>query len=473
MKSGKKSLKVLVAAIFAAFTLSLFSGCSRSLGYSVLLWSNPEQQLTDGTLLKVYIKSNISHVYVVSVPGSKEKFEVPLWQITEPLSKGKASKFQAKVADFEHTYASVKLDGLPIRAEAVNTAKQVYRLRQGEIIRCLYRGKGAAVTNGKGSMSGEWLRVLTSSGTQGWCFSHNLELFQAGVDVVFNGSGADADSMSAEKSVEEGIKKLIAKKWYPESYKDMIKAGRIDTNRMKSEYGFDFGITDPAENSLQPETENFAAEGKKEDVPSRIVLSGTASYMDESTSQQWKFTDITKKSDNEYQFKESNLTVTVRGQNTLVIQYMEKGKVKAVTLVALSQDIDEILENEMYRRQDELKSIAAAGPVFKSSNYGTIKFNNERSVTWSGYKMLVPAVISENALGSVTVSIDYFISNSLKSSYDGVITMHFTGMEDGVRFLYKLTEKGLRLEDATKAPVKEGVVTARSASPMVLFFEKN
>ncbi|MBR0098462.1 MAG: SH3 domain-containing protein, partial [Treponema sp.] len=74
--------------------------------------------------------------------------------------------------------------------------------------------------------------------------------------------------------------------------------------------------------------------------------------------------------------------------------------------------------------------------------------------------------------GSVTVTLDYFIAGSLKSSYDGVITMHFTGMEDGVNFLYKLTDTGLRLEDASKAPLKDGVVTARSASPMVLFFEK-
>ena len=181
-----------------------------------------------------------------------------------------------------------------------------------------------------------------------------------------------------------------------------------------------------------------------------------------------------KKAEKEYEFAGSNLKMTIRGANsdTMILQYIEKGRPKNETLVALAEDIDLLLENELVRRQSELKRIAEAGPVFKSSNYGTIKFNNENSVTWSNYKLLQPNIIASKAIGSVTVTLDYFISNSLKSSYDGVITMHFTGMEDGVNFLYKLTETGLRLEDATHAPIKDGVVTARSASPMILFFEK-
>ena len=107
-----KFAKCLSALFFASF-LSLFSGCSGlfsgSLGYSVLLWSNSEHNVQDGAILKVYIKSNISQVYVVSFPKSKEKFEIPLWQITEPESKGKALRQQARFADFAHTYASVKL----------------------------------------------------------------------------------------------------------------------------------------------------------------------------------------------------------------------------------------------------------------------------------------------------------------------------------------------------------------------------
>lgn len=438
--------------------MGLFSSCGKNLGYSVLLWSNSEHEIADGTILKVHIKSNISQVYVVSLPGVKENFEVPLWQLTEPESKSKALKQQKRFSEFEHTYASVKLDGLPIRADAVNTSKQVYRLREGEVIRCLYRGAGAAVTNGKGNMEGEWLRVLTETGTYGWCFSHNLALFQAeGFDVSVGkqDSSIKKDDLKGENNGDRAIiTALISKKWYPESFAKMIKVARIDVNRMNPSYGFSFGIN-IEENADSP-------------------FAGTAVLNTENAGGSWTYTDIVKKAEKEYEFTGSNLKMSVRGanSNTMILQYMEKGRTKQETLIALEEDIDSMIENELARRQTELKRIASAGPVFKSSNYGTIKFNNENSVTWTNYKLLQPSIISNKAIGSVTVTLDYFISNSLKSSYDGVITMHFTGMEEGVNFLYKLTDTGLRLEDASKAPLKDGVVTARSASPMILFFEK-
>ena len=449
-----KRILILISLLLSG----VFCSCTKTLGYSVLLWSNPEHELSDGTLLKVHIKSNISQVYVVSIPGSKENFEIPLWQATEPESKGKALRQQKRFSEFEHTYASVKLDGLPIRADAVNTSKQVYRLREGEIIRCLYRGAGAAVTNGKGNMEGEWLRVLTETGTYGWCFSHNLELFQAESFDVQNAKEAvvkmddlKGESKGGDRAI---IQSLISKRWYPESFQNMIKVARIDVNRMNPSYGFSFGIS--------------------VDENADSAFAGTAVLNTESAGGSWTYTDIVKKAEKEYEFSGTNLKMSIRGANsdTMILQYSEKGRPKQETLVALSENIEKLIESELTRRQSELKRIAQAGPVFKSSNYGTIKFNNENSVTWSNYKLLVPSIISSKALGSVTVTLDYFIAASLKSSYDGVLTMHFTGMEDGVNFLYKLTDTGLRLEDASKAPIKDGVVTARSASPMILFFEK-
>ena len=449
-----KRILILISLLLSG----VFCSCTKTLGYSVLLWSNPEHELSDGTLLKVHIKSNISQVYVVSIPGSKENFEIPLWQATEPESKGKAIKQQKRFSEFEHTYASVKLDGLPIRADAVNTSKQVYRLREGEIIRCLYRGAGAAVTNGKGNMDGEWLRVLTETGTYGWCFSHNLELFQAESFDVQNAKEAvvkmddlKGESKGGDRAI---IQSLVSKRWYPESFQNMIKVARIDVNRMNPSYGFSFGI------SIEENADS--------------AFAGTAVLNTESAGGSWTYTDIVKKAEKEYEFSGTNLKMSIRGANsdTMILQYSKKGRPKQETLVALSENIEKLIESELTRRQSELKRIAQAGPVFKSSNYGTIKFNNENSVTWSNYKLLVPSIISSKALGSVTVTLDYFIAASLKSSYDGVLTMHFTGMEDGVNFLYKLTDTGLRLEDASKAPIKDGVVTARSASPMILFFEK-
>ena len=54
------------------------------MGYSVLLWSVPESGLSDGDIVPVYIKSKISGVYVIGIPDTEDKIEVPLWQITDP-----------------------------------------------------------------------------------------------------------------------------------------------------------------------------------------------------------------------------------------------------------------------------------------------------------------------------------------------------------------------------------------------------
>ena len=234
----------------------------------------------------------------------------------------------------------------------------------------------------------------------------------------------------------------------------MIKVGRIDLNRMNPSLGFSFGI------NIEENADS--------------AFAGTAVLNTENAGGSWAYTDIVKKAEKEYEFKGAKLKMSIRGagSDTMILQFMEKGRTKNETLVALNDNIEELIDRELERRQNELKRIAKAGPVFQSSNYGTIKFNNENFVTWSNYRLLQPGIISNKALGSVTVTLDYFIAGSLKSSYDGVITMHFMGMEDGVNFLYKLTDKGLRLEDASKAPVKDGVVTARSASPTILFFEK-
>lgn len=450
-----------------------FSSCSKSLGYGVLLWGNEEHGLTDGTVLKVHIKSNISQVYVVSVVGSKEKFELPLWQITEPSGKRAALRQKERFAECEHTYASVKLDGLPIRAEAVNTSRQVYRLRENEIIRCLYKGEGAAVTNGHGNMRGEWLRVLTETGTYGWCFSYNLELFKAGARVVFSDSGENPDVLKVAE-VDSVLESVLAKQWYPQYFAGMISDKRIDIGRMNASFGFDFGISEP--DDVSGGEEGFAAEkndGRQNGYSGYAGVAGTAKITLEDGTKSWAYSGIERSGNREYEFTGSPLKMTVRDADTILIQFMEKGKVRIEAFTAISESIEELVEREMFRRQDELVRIASAGPVFKSSNYGTIEFNNENSVTWRNYKLLVPTLISRNALGSVSVSIDCFISDSLKSSYDGVITMHFVGMEYGIRFLYKLTDTGLRLEDATKSPVRNGVITARSASPMVLFFEKS
>ena len=97
-----KNIILKVAAVFAALFIFALTSCSGIIGYSVVLWNIGDQKITDGTVVPVYLKSNISHVYVISAPDSEEKIEVPLWKLSEPKSKGKAKKHSRYLLnDFE------------------------------------------------------------------------------------------------------------------------------------------------------------------------------------------------------------------------------------------------------------------------------------------------------------------------------------------------------------------------------------
>lgn len=435
----------ILALLFCASLIA----CDKTLGYSVVLWHNDEHALTDGEIVRVYIRSNISQVYVIGVPDGDGKVEVPLWQLSEPTSKARAERLAARYADYAHTYASVKLDGLPVRAEAVNTSKQVYRLREKEVIRVLYKGQGQAVTNGAGNMEGEWLRVLTEEGTEGWCFSHNLELFtmqdgaaSAGADAVAVDDGIVAADASDDGAADAVLERVKAHHWYPESFQTMIDHKRIDLNRMDAGYGF-------------------------------VIKDSTVSLALPTTSLSWSYSGIKRTMKDKYQFAGAPVQFTVRKSDLITVEYTDSDrKTRAENFVLPSEDISGLVQKELNRRRKELEQLRLFGPQFESSNYGQLTFRAAGGFAWTGYDLLVPSIVSKDATESGTIAVDYFISDALKVSYDGVLTFRFDGMDSPVRFLYKIADGGLRLEDATRAQVADGVVLSRSTSPLIIFFGK-
>lgn len=447
----------------------LLSSCG-SLGYSLVLWNNPEAGVEEGQTVKVYFKSNISHSYIIEIPETKNKVEIPLWQISEPMSKGKAQRLASRYSDYEHTYASVKLDGLPIRAEAVNTSKQIYRLRKDEIIRILYKGKGQAVTNGKGDLQGEWLRVLTEGGTEGWCFSYNLNLFERTDDSFM----AKAESAPAEKT-DEALNAAAQKTWYPEEFKDMLSSGRFDLSRIDAAYGFDFGQKKEEAEESQEELE----ETENRENNNNTQTSGaegqayTAHLLTADVDKNWTYSKITKNEDGNYQLDGNSVYITIKGQNFITVQYMDTdGKLKNENFTVIEDDIQTVIDEEKARREEEIRSFFINGPVYRSSNYGTITFHDDGSAQWRGFSLLVPSIISRSARGDITLSADLYLSTSLQNEFDGILTFKFSGMDNPVNFFYKKDAGGIRLEDAAKARIRGNLVTARGTSPLVMYFER-
>lgn len=429
----KKLVFIASAVLFVLFALS---SCSRSLGYSVVLWSMPEYDLQDGEIVHVLIKSNISQVYVIE--KENKKIEIPFWKLSNPVSKSKAKDSLARYEEFQHKYALVALDGLPMRTEPVNTAKQVYRLRESETVRVLYKGKGQPVMAGKKAMPGDWLQIMTDDGTQGWCFSYNLRLFD---------ERDGKDSLQQAEKVDPVLAGMLEKRWWPESYSTMISSGQIDLESMNTNFGFVTGsVTKQVRLALKNLSVNYPFEG------------------------------VTTKSPNVYEFNKTPITVTVRTPNFIILQYVnDKGIPISFNMVTLKDSIviEDIIKTEKNRRNSLWTELRSGGVNYISSNYGIIQFLENKQFIWGGYQLLTPDFIPSTAGSDGTADFKYFLSNNLSNQFDGIITFSFSGSSNEINFFYKREIGGLRLESAKGAGFKGNVVNSRSSSPMVIFFSRD
>ena len=431
-----------IKMFFCACFLLALSACTKHLGYGVLLWNLDDKNLSDGEIVKVYIKSNISGTYVVEKIDSDEKFEIPLWQITEPTSKKKAEDTSKRYGDFTNVYARVLLDGLPMRAESQNVSKQVYRLRENEVIRVLRQGQGEKPRTGNKEIEGEWLYVLAKDGTEGWCFSHSLKLFKmkAG-EKAWTDESKNNITETKEDTVLQGI---LEAKWYPESFQEMIDKKIIDPALMKATYGFDSG-----------------------------AKSGTIRLQDSNTDVSFAYSGVEKVAKNRYKFTDAPIEVTVRSDSAISVSYTdESGKPKMYKMVTLKENIDELLASEVSRRQKLYRQIVAAGPDFTSTNYGVLTFSADGRFTWKKFNKLIPSLLDKGTKGAGTVGVKYFVGEKLAREYDGVLTFSFENMNREVNFLYKLENGGIRLEDTNKSHMNGNIVEERSTNPLVLYFAK-
>lgn len=422
----------------------LFCSCSKSLGYSVLLWDIPENKLQDGQLLKVYYKSNITQKYIVGLPKGKERYEVPFWKLIEPSSKEKALEKYSPYLEYSHQYGKIKVDGLPVRESPVNTAKQVYRLYQNEVVKILYKGEGQDVMVGKNKkLPGDWLCILTEGGSMGWCFSYNMTLFETAADgSVIGGEVTEEVQVSNDDSL---IDQILNAKWYPEYYKKLLDENMIDLQSVKLAYGFDTGIKS-----------------------GKIQVNLPEKYLSR------KYSGVEKIRDNTYVLKGTPFQIIIRNKEHIIVNYSPaNGEQEVFSFITLSEDVDisKLIENEKKRRNNlmnELYKITS----FNSENYGKIVFNSGNTFTWDNFSLLVPSLISSSAKNRGTVNITYLMDKKFENNYNGVLTFKFEGMEDKISFLYKLDSDGLRIESLDSYSIKDNIVVSRSSSPTVMFFTK-
>ncbi|ULQ60508.1 SH3 domain-containing protein [Brucepastera parasyntrophica] len=414
----------------------MFFSCANHIGYGVLTWSLPEYDLTAGDVVPVFIQSNISQVYVIGIGSrSKERIEVPLWQLSLYKSKSQAQKAAAGLEEYRYIYAMVKLDGLPIRAQPDNTARQVYRLRKDQKVKIIRKGEGVPVISGKAPLEGDWYEVMSDDGTTGWCFSYNLTLFDE----------RDADAalkIIVDTGPDPVLDNLLAYTWYPDSYRTMIQNNRVDISRIQPQWGF--------------------YPGKTSGIARVETADGVVSF---------PYTGVTKMDNGAYRFEGTSLTVQVRRNNTILVQYADEiGMPVALYFARLDIAPEQLIENEQERRDAILAGIKNTGPRFVSGNYGVIQFLDDGRFLWSGYQLLTPAIIPAGAGGGGTVEVRYFLNSALAKDYNGVLSFLFDSTGRWVHFLYTIDSQGLRLEQVSESNIRNAVVTARNLTPTILFF---
>lgn len=235
MKRGRKygsgrAARLIPAAAIAVFVIASLASCSSRIGWGLVLWTVKGTGAKAGTIVSVYLQSNITKQYVIGIEGERdERLEVPLWQIELFRTKRAAEKRAAEMAELVSVYMIAARDGLPVRAEPTNTAKRVYRLRENEMVKALRLAEGETVYTGEERLPGDWYEVLTMDGTRGFAFSYTMRLFDENSGQVPEQKTARTDT--------EAINAVFSKTWRPAWYASMMEEGEVDLDYFSLRFG--------------------------------------------------------------------------------------------------------------------------------------------------------------------------------------------------------------------------------------------
>jgi hypothetical protein len=448
-----KSVKLLFFPLLLLSMLAVYTACDRSLGYGVLLWADENNGIPSGTILKVFIRSNIDKVYVVGIPpeyrdreAGFDKAEIPLPLLDVRGSRIAAEKAASEFSTYAATYAEVLQDGLPVRENPDNSARRVYRLRGTEIIKILSRAEGNPAISAAGTpLPGDWYRVLTEDGSRGYCFSYRLKLFE------HTGGQLSTAVLKAETAREyerdTGLENILSKTWVAERYGTMLREQKLDIDELAMGWGF------------------FPGED-----------TGLAHIFLPDFDFSYQYSAIQKDGDDrKWKFEGARLSMRQRNDSTITVTWNDNtGYERNANFITLATPLADLILQETNRRDEAFSRIYSFGPIYRSANYGTIAFEEGGNFAWSGFQRLVPTAIPEAALTQGRVDMRLYLDAALVGRYDGALTLHFnvvSGTQPEVNFMYTLdrVSSGLRLEYIPQSNIQGVTVLRRTANPLIIY----
>lgn len=432
--------RILFAAILlavAALAIALAAGSPR-IGWGLVLWTVKGTSAKAGSVVPVYLKSNITKEYVIGLQDDpKARLEVPLWQVELFRSRRAALARVKEFGDFVSIYMIAAKDGLPIREKTTNLAKRVYRLHESEMVKVLEKVEGEAMFTGQTKLAGDWYRVLAMDGTTGYVFSHTMRMFDE--------STGEVPTVQAAQSDSELLDSIFSKSWRPAWFETMMDEDSVDLDFFALRFGL-FG------DAIHRQV--------------RIELPGV--------SKVFQYTTITQ--DKEWTvFENTGLRIKSDSQSGIVASWGPMGEAESAPeatagwkpddtlarFVQLTGDIREAIRAEEARRMDLLrgffssvsqkypKASSSGAFAFSDSSGSTIELWSSGLYSWNKTSALpagfAPRVDSTELSQRGTAVFGLRLSDSLAASWQGGFSLYPDDTGRRSDYAFSMDSSGLRI----------------------------
>jgi len=425
----------LILILFCSLILSFLSCSAKPIGYAVVLWDESEEFET-GELLEVMEESKIRKTYMVVAEGGKDLRDIELFRTRFFELKADADVFIRDYQPYFNQFAFSEKDGLPVREEAHQEAKRIYKLKVGQLVKVLKQETELVAI---GSYQDYWYRVLTDDGYEGFCFGYYLSGFES--------RGNPREEAQILMSQDPLLDKLLSETWRPEYFAEMIDKERIDLFRFRRDIGL------------------FPAAG------SMVIRLITTKYTINFTYKKIEKTGIGR-----YHFQsgdqQKDLRISIVRNDRIILSYYLAGRAVSVAYILLEENLEEIIEQERSRRLKMFNTITKRGRVLESSGYGNIRLLQGLSFEWTNFGRLGSQIFLKEVKGSGSVDFPFFLSAELAGEFNGIITFRFDEYqaEEGTSFLYKIDQNGIRMVFIRSEKIDDLEVGRTGLSPLVLYF---